>query len=150
MLLKIKDKMGRTLCPAKLTFFQLTCVILSVIPNIIQYFKCYLDFLIITPDNHYMKKSTRSVNEAFAEMGKSLKTWRLVYALKATQVAERAGISLGTLHKIENGDPSVSTAAFLEVVRSLGMLTALTESLDPLNSDLGRARVSESLPKRIR
>ena len=97
-----------------------------------------------------MKKITRSVNEAFAEMGSSLKTWRMVYALKATQVAERAGISLGTLHKIENGDPSISTAAFLEVVRSLGMLTALTESLDPLNSDLGRARVSDSLPKRIR
>ena len=79
-----------------------------------------------------------------------MSAWRRIYALKAAQVAERAGISLGTLHKIENGDPSVSVAAFLEVVRSLGLLESLAESLDPLNSDLGRARVSESLPKRVR
>ena len=38
----------------------------------------------------------------------------------------------------------------LEVVRSLGLLDKLAESLDPLNSDLGRARVSENMPRRIR
>jgi len=97
-----------------------------------------------------MKKITKSVQEAFIETGESLKTWRILYELKATQVAERAGISLGTLHKIEKGDPTISTAAFLEVVRSLGLLDTLTESLDPLNSDLGRARVNENLPRRIR
>ena len=83
-------------------------------------------------------------------MGEYLKTWRKIYILKALQVAERAGISLGTLHKIESGDPSVSMAAFLEVVGSLGLLDTLVDSLDPLNSDLGRARISESLPERIR
>ena len=83
-------------------------------------------------------------------MGKHIKTWRVIYALKAKQVADRAGISLGTLHKIENGDASVSAAAFLEVAGSLGLLETLTDSLDPLNSDLGRARVTENMPKRIR
>jgi len=97
-----------------------------------------------------MKKTTKSVQSAFTETGESLKQWRLLYELKATQVAERAGISLGTLHKIEKGDPTISTAAFLEVVRSLGLLENLTESLDPLNSDLGRARINENLPRRIR
>ena len=97
-----------------------------------------------------MKRVSQSVHSSFAEAGKSLKTWRKIYALKAAQIAERAGISLGTLHKIENGDPSVSITAFLEVVRSLGLLDTFTESLDPLNSDLGRARVSENLPQRIR
>jgi len=97
-----------------------------------------------------MKKNTKIVNDAFVEIGEYIKTWRKIYALKAAQVAERAGISLGTLHKIENGDPSVSTAAFLEVARSLGLLDSLADSLDPLNSDLGRARVNENMPKRIR
>ena len=97
-----------------------------------------------------MKRITSSVTNAFAEAGKSLKTWRMLYRLKAVQVAERAGISLGTLHKIESGDPSVSVASFLEVARSLGLLDAFTESLDPLNTDLGRARVNENLPQRIR
>ena len=97
-----------------------------------------------------MKKISRQVNNTFVEIGIHLKTWRRIYQLKATQVAERAGISLRTLQKIESGDHSVSTAAFLEVARSLGLLESLVESLDPLNNDLGRARVSDSLPKRIR
>jgi len=97
-----------------------------------------------------MNNITQSVNNAFAEVGAHLSTWRKIYSLKAAQIAQRAGISLGTLHKIEKGDPTVSVAAFLEVVRSLGLLDELVDSIDPLNSDLGRARVNESLPKRIR
>jgi len=97
-----------------------------------------------------MKNTSTHVDKSFAEMGSHLKTWRRIYKLKASQVAERAGISLKTLHKIESGDPSVSTSAFLEVARSLGLLDTLTDSMEPLNSDLGRARVNESLPKRIR
>ena len=67
-----------------------------------------------------MKRISTAVNNAFAEAGKSLKTWRIFYELKAAQVAERAGISLGTLHTIESGDSPVSVKAFLEVVKSLG------------------------------
>jgi transcriptional regulator with XRE-family HTH domain len=96
------------------------------------------------------KQLTRATEDAFKEVGESIATWRRIYALKASQVAERAGISLGTLRKIENGDPSIGVSAFLEVLRSLGLLRNLTESLDPMNSDLGRARVTDRLPKRIR
>ena len=97
-----------------------------------------------------MKNTSQSVKIAFKTTGEHLKTWRKIYELKASQVAERAGISLATLHKVESGDSTVSSAAFLEVARSLGLLDVLTESLDPLSSDLGRARLSEKLPKRIR
>jgi len=97
-----------------------------------------------------MKKISLPVQAAFIETGKHLKVWRRIYSLKATQVAERAGISTGTLSKIENGDPSVSVAAFLKVAGSMGLLDIIVESIDPLNSDLGRARVNDSLPKRIR
>ena len=97
-----------------------------------------------------MRKTSQSVINTFAEVGGYISTWRKLYELKATQVAERAGISPGTMHKIENGDPSVSTAAFLEVLRSLGLLDVFSNSIDPLNSDLGRARLNENLPKRIR
>ena len=97
-----------------------------------------------------MKRISASVKDATSEIGKSIKTWRMLYQLKATQVAQRAGISLGTLSKIENGDPTISTAAFLEVAKSLGLLDAIVDSIEPLNHDLGRARVNENLPKRIR
>ena len=97
-----------------------------------------------------MKRITKSVQDAFIETGENLRTWRILYELKAVQVAQRAGISLGTLTKIEKGDPTVSVAAFLEVLRSLGLLDTFMESLDPLNSDLGRARITENMPRRIR
>ena len=97
-----------------------------------------------------MKRITKSVQDAFTETGENIKTWRILYELKASQVAQRAGISLGTLHKIEKGDPTVSVAAFMEVLRSLGLLDNFTECLNPLNSDLGRARVNENLPRRVR
>ena len=97
-----------------------------------------------------MKKISQQVNTAFEEIGIHIKTWRRVYRMKASQVAERAGISLRTLQKIESGDSSISTAAFLEVTRSLGLLESLVDNIDPLNTDLGRARVTDSLPKRIR
>ena len=96
------------------------------------------------------KQITPKVIEASAEIGRSVKAWRILYELKAVQVAERAGISLGTLHKIEKGDPSVGMDAFLEVLRSLGLLAQLTKSLDPMESDLGRARLTEIMPKRVR
>lgn len=101
-------------------------------------------------DTLYMKRQSRAVKDTFAEVGASLKTWRMLYKLKAVQVAERAGISLGTLHKIEKGDPSISVGAFLEVLNSLGLLESFSDSLDPLNSDLGRMRINENMPKRIR
>jgi len=97
-----------------------------------------------------MKNISRSTIDVFTETGKNLKTWRMLYSLKASQIADRAGISLVTLSKIENGDPTVSTAAFLEVLRSLGLLDNFAESLDPLNNDLGRARINDNMPKRIR
>jgi transcriptional regulator with XRE-family HTH domain len=96
------------------------------------------------------KRITPKAENAFIEVGESLCTWRKLYALKASQVAERANISLGTLRKIESGDPSVGVQSFLEVLRSLGLLDTFCESLDPLNSDLGRARIDEHMPKRIR
>ena len=140
---------GRAKTPNR-SSLTLTFIIALVIRDYHHYNNYYLDYLFIISYNSGMKKISQSVNNAFAETGTHLKTWRIIYSLKAAQVAQRAGISLGTLHKIENGDPSVSTAAFLEVVRSLGLLDKLVDSIDPLNSDLGRARVTENLPQRIK
>ena len=109
-----------------------------------------LDSVLYLLYNPFMKKISGQVNNAFIEIGMHIKTWRLVYQLKAAQVAERAGISVRTLQKIESGDPSIGTAAFLEVARSLGLLETLIDSLNPLNNDLGRARINDNLPKRIK
>jgi len=83
-------------------------------------------------------------------VGEHLRTWRLLLGLSAKQVSERAGISVTTLSRLENGDAKMNYTTFLEVVRSLGLSDSLDKALDPWESDLGRARAKLTLPKRIR
>jgi transcriptional regulator with XRE-family HTH domain len=85
-----------------------------------------------------------------ATFGEHVKTWRLLLGLSAKQVCERAGISVSTLSRLENGDPGVNYTTFLEVIRSLGLTDSLDKALDPWESDLGRARARLVLPQRIR
>lgn len=56
--------------------------------------------------------------------------------MAATVMAERAGISRDTLHRLEKGDVSISLAGFLRVLQVLG----LAGDIDGLASDdaLGR------------
>jgi transcriptional regulator with XRE-family HTH domain len=83
-------------------------------------------------------------------LGERLRGWRLVLGLTAAQVAERSGISRVTLRKIETGNTGVSFESVLRVSRALGVLDQLVDSVDPLSSDLGRARVGELSRKRAR
>lgn len=54
------------------------------------------------------------------QLGERLKLARLRRRLSAAQVAERAGISRPTLHKIESGEPTVAMGSFFQVLRVLG------------------------------
>lgn len=86
---------------------------------------------------------------AMQQIGEHLQTWRKLRGLTAQQLADKASVARYTIHRLEKGDPAVSTATLLNVCRVLGVLDELTESLNPLNTDLGRARLTQSLPKRI-
>jgi len=90
------------------------------------------------------------VTAAASEIGAHLATWRKLQRLTAQQLAERAGIARSTLSKLENGDSSVGFDVVLRVARALGVLQRLEDALDPLETDLGRARADERLPKRVR
>lgn len=90
------------------------------------------------------------VERQAALFGERLRGWRLVLGLTAEQVAERSGISRVTLRKIETGDAGVAFENVLRVSRALGVLDVLVDSVDPLNSDLGRARAGELNRKRAR
>ncbi len=83
------------------------------------------------------------------QLGDNFRSWRKLLGLTAQQVAERAGISRQTLSKLENGD-AVSHETVLGVARALGILDRIIEATDPWQSDLGRMRAAEDLPKRIR
>jgi len=91
-----------------------------------------------------------SIRESSIHLGDNIRTWRKLLGLKAEQVAERADISLATYSKIENGHQGVSLSKFLAVLRALGLLDKVELATDPYESDLGRARADQLLPKRVR
>lgn len=70
--------------------------------------------------------------------------------LTAAQVAERAGVHRLTVGRLERGDPQVGLGVFLTVARVLGRLDAVVTALDPYETDLGRARADDRLPRRVR
>lgn len=90
------------------------------------------------------------VFRAATEIGEDFAAWRKILGLTAEQVAERADITRKTLGKLEHGDPSVGFHVVLRVARALGLLDTLTDALDPLNTDLGRARAGLIDTKRVR
>ncbi len=90
------------------------------------------------------------VKAAADSLGAQLVVWRKLQGLTAAQLADRAGIARGTLRRIETGDPGVNMEAFLKVARALGILDMIVTATDPYETDLGRARADEILPKRVR
>lgn len=90
------------------------------------------------------------VNRSLRQVGDHVATWRKLQGLTAAQLAERAGISRGTLRRLETGEGAISLENTLRAVRVLGMLDGFTESLDPMRTDVGRLRAEEVLPRRVR
>ena len=88
------------------------------------------------------------VERQTASFGENLRGWRLVLGLTAQQVCERASISRDTLRKIETGNTSVSFRSVAQVLRALGILDKVVETVDPLNSDIGRLRADRLNRKR--
>lgn len=83
-------------------------------------------------------------------IGAHVTAWRKLQSLTAEQVADRAGISRDTLRSLEKGETTVGLDVFLNVARVLGTLDRVVEALDPYETDLGRARADQVLPKRVR
>lgn len=71
--------------------------------------------------------------------GEHLRRWRILTGNTQQRVAESAGISVATLHKLETGNGGTLQAA-LEVCTVLGIADTLIDSIDPADTDLGRAR----------
>lgn len=96
------------------------------------------------------RPSPPKISRAAVLIGEHVVTWRKLHGLTADQVCQRAGISRPTLRKVETGDPTVSLESFLNVLRALGQLDTVTGALDPYETDFGRARADQHLPKRVR
>ena len=83
-------------------------------------------------------------------IGNHLFTWRRIEGITARELAERAGVSVDTIRRLEHGDPSVGLGKVLAVSRVVGILSQVEESFDPASTERGRLRLQESEPKRVR
>ncbi len=90
------------------------------------------------------------VSRALRQLGADVGIWRRLRGLTQAQLADRADISLDTLRRLERGDGGISTVNLLRVLRALGVLDSFARALDPYESDVGRLRSEESLPRRVR
>jgi transcriptional regulator with XRE-family HTH domain len=91
-----------------------------------------------------------AVGRGLRLLGEHLSTWRKLQRLTAAQVADRAGISRDTLRTIEQGKGTASTENLLRVLRILGILDSVVAASDPYQTDVGKLRADEVLPKRVR
>ena len=76
--------------------------------------------------------ATVAANKLIA-LGKQIRAHRKALRINATTAAEAAGMSRVTLHRIENGEPSVTIGAYLNAMEALNMDFGIkpTGSADP-------------------
>lgn len=82
------------------------------------------------------------------QLGENLRRARLRRNVTSRLEAERAGISMGTLAKVERGVPSVSLGSYMQVLVTLN----LAEDILKVGADdvLGRKLQDLGLPERAR
>ena len=67
------------------------------------------------------QNSPISTTDALLALAQEIRAQRKALSLNATAVAEAAGISRVTLHRIERGEPTVNMGAYMRVLLALGM-----------------------------
>lgn len=90
-----------------------------------------------------------AVSRGMRTFGEHLSAWRKLRQLTAAQVAERAGVSVSTLLRLENGN-GASLENVLRISRALGVMDTLLAATDPYGHDIGRLRADQNLPTRVR
>ena len=90
------------------------------------------------------------VSDGLREIGQAIKAARLRRRQPAADLASRVGVSLPTLRKLENGDPTVSLGVFAKAAWVLGLLPAIRHAVSPENDRLAAAIETGRLPSRAR
>jgi transcriptional regulator with XRE-family HTH domain len=90
------------------------------------------------------------VDRALAALGTDLSRARRRRRLSQASFAERCGISVATVRRLEKGDPGVAIEHLARALYLLGELPRLEALIDTRDDKLGLALVDEQLPLRVR
>lgn len=77
--------------------------------------------------------SSALATEQLATLGTLVRARRKALKVSATALAEAAGMSRVSVHRIEQGEPSVTMGAYLNVLAALGMVFSATPRDEPAN-----------------
>jgi transcriptional regulator with XRE-family HTH domain len=84
-----------------------------------------------------------------AALGRRLRAARLRRRLTQAMLAERVGVSVPTIGKLEDGEPSTSLSTMLRVLAVLGLAADIDgiAAEDPLGRELQDAQLKRGTPR---
>jgi transcriptional regulator with XRE-family HTH domain len=91
-----------------------------------------------------------AIQRALRAVADDVVVWRKLRGLTQAQLADRAGVSLNTVRRLEDADGGITLENVLRILRALGVLESVPRALDPYETDVGRLRSEEQLPQRVR
>ena len=97
-----------------------------------------------------MNQLSPGVARAVVRLGESLRTARIRRRLSQKDMATLMGVSIGTVQRIERGDPGVAIGNIAMSFLCLNCLDKLANVLDPTADELGAAADTLRLPQRVR
>lgn len=90
------------------------------------------------------------VTRAIAKLGRDISLARRRRRLSQVSLADRSGIGINTLRRLEKGQPSGSIEHLARVLYVLGELERLEKLLDTGTDEVGLLMMDEDLPERVR
>lgn len=90
------------------------------------------------------------VVRALARLGEDVSRARRRRQLSQASFAERSGVSVATLKRLERGDPRVGLEQLARALHVLGELERLERLLDTSQDAIGLVLMDERLPQRVR
>lgn len=90
------------------------------------------------------------VTRAIAKLGRDISLARRRRRLSQASLADRSGIAVNTVRRLEKGEPSGSIEHLARILYVLGELERLETLLDTGTDELGLLMMDESLPQRVR
>jgi len=87
---------------------------------------------------------------AITRLGQDIRTARKKRRFRQVDLAAKMGVSVGTLQRLEGGDPGVSIGVVTMAFLALGSLDRIEDALDVASDDVGLLREQAALPKRVR
>ncbi|HVO49349.1 MAG TPA: helix-turn-helix domain-containing protein [Steroidobacteraceae bacterium] len=87
---------------------------------------------------------------ALIKLGRDLSLARRRRRLSQASLAERSGIGINSVRRLEKGGPTGSIEHLARVLQALGEIERLEKLLDSGTDDVGLLMMDDNLPARIR